>query len=257
MIVLTDRDSASASEIVAGSLQDHDRAYIVGETTFGKALVQSVYRIHAGSGLALTTAHYYTPSGRLIQRPWDASFDEYLSYATRDQDANRPHNPSELKRTSAGRPVYSGGGIEPDRHIAGPLQGFNPTTFGRMLYNREVFQNYAIKFVAEGDTRIAQQATGRRSVARDFVVDDAMMADFREQLVADRFRIDEAAFQKDLAFIKAMIRYRITEVLFGIAEARKGLLAADPQAQLALSLFGEAEKLAGVGKTTGARQAGR
>jgi carboxyl-terminal processing protease len=72
MVVLVNRNSASASEIVTGALQDHDRALIVGETTFGKALVQSVYRISEGAGLALTTARYYTPSGRLIQRPWDA-----------------------------------------------------------------------------------------------------------------------------------------------------------------------------------------
>src|SRR5262249_32120898 len=77
IVLLANRNSASAAEIVTGALQDHDRAYVVGETTFGKALVQSVYRITAGAGLALTTAHYYTPSGRLIQRPWDASFDEY------------------------------------------------------------------------------------------------------------------------------------------------------------------------------------
>ena len=71
MVVITNRNSASASEIFTGALQDHDRAYIVGETTFGKALVQSVYPISGGAALALTTAHYYTPSGRLIQRPWD------------------------------------------------------------------------------------------------------------------------------------------------------------------------------------------
>ena len=139
MVVIANRNSASASEIVTGALQDHDRAYIVGETTFGKALVQSVYRISGGAGLALTTAHYYTPSGRLIQRPWDESFDEYLSYTSRDQDATKPHNPSDLKRTDAGRPVYSGGGIEPDKYVAeGPRgQGFNPTAFGRLLYSRQ------------------------------------------------------------------------------------------------------------------------
>ena len=154
MVVLVNRNSASASEILSGALQDHDRAYIVGETTFGKALVQSVYRISSGAGLALTTAHYYTPSGRLIQRPWDETFDEYLSYTMRDQDANQPHSPKDLKRTDAGRPVYSGGGIEPDKHLAGPTEGFNPTPFGRMLYGRAAFENYAVKFMAEGDTRI-------------------------------------------------------------------------------------------------------
>src|SRR5262249_41777188 len=133
IVLLVNRNSASASEIVTGALQDHDRAFVVGETTFGKALVQSIYRVSGGAGLALTTAHYYTPSGRLIQRPWDATFDEYLSYTQRDQDANRPHNESDLKRTDLGRPVYSGGGIEPDKRLAGPTEGFNPGRVGRML----------------------------------------------------------------------------------------------------------------------------
>jgi carboxyl-terminal processing protease len=243
MVVLTNRNSASAAEIVSGSLQDHDRAYIVGETTFGKALVQSVYRIESNAGLALTTAHYFTPSGRLIQRPWDASFDEYLSYGYRDQIADKPHNPSDLKRTASGRPVYSGGGVEPDRHLTGPVEGFNPTPFGRMLYTRGMFENYAQKFMAEGDNRIAQQSTGRLRVSADFVVDDVMVADFRKHLTADRIRIDDEAFAKDLNFIKSMIRFRIDEVLFGASAARKRLLSEDPQAQLAMSVFGEAEKL--------------
>ncbi|HVQ14085.1 MAG TPA: S41 family peptidase, partial [Vicinamibacterales bacterium] len=126
MVTLTNRSSASASEIVSGALQDHDRSLIVGETTFGKALVQSVYRVSEGAGVAVTTAHYYTPSGRLIQRPWDDSFDEYLTYTMRDQDPNKAHSPEDLKLTDAGRKVYSGGGIEPDRRFDGPIEGFNP-----------------------------------------------------------------------------------------------------------------------------------
>jgi carboxyl-terminal processing protease len=243
IVLLANRNSASASEIVTGALQDHDRAYVVGETTFGKALVQSVYRISGGAGLALTTAHYYTPSGRLIQRPWDATFDEYLSYSLRDQDAARPHNASDLKHTDAGRPVYSGGGIEPDKRVAGPLEGFNPSRFGRLLYNRQEFENYAQKFSAEGDTRIAGTSVGRKTVKRNFVVDDAMVADFRTQLDADKVKIDDAAFQKDSEFIRAMIRFRIDEVVFGIADARRHLIAVDPQAQAALTEFGEAQKL--------------
>jgi carboxyl-terminal processing protease len=248
MVMIVNRNSASATEIVSGSLQDHDRAYIVGESTFGKALVQSVYRINSGAGLALTTAHYYTPSGRLIQRPWDATFDEYLSYRMRDQDGNKPHNASDLKRTASGRAVYSGGGIEPDKFLAGPVEGFNPTPFGRLLYSRQEFENYAVKFTAEGDTRIAQQATGRRNVSANFTVDDSMVSEFRDQLKANRIKIDEDAFKKDEAFIRAMMRYRIDEAVFGLAEAKRHLLQADPQAQLALTLFGEAEKLNGLGK---------
>src|SRR5260221_3121580 len=162
VVALANRNSASASEIVTGALQDHDRAYIVGETTLGKALVQSVYRISGCAGLALTTAHYYTPSGRLIQRPWDASFDEYLSYSLKDQSAEKAHNAADLKHTDAGRPVYSGGGIEPDKRIAGPIEGFNPGRVGRMLNARGVFANYAQKYMADGDTRVAMKSNGRK-----------------------------------------------------------------------------------------------
>jgi carboxyl-terminal processing protease len=248
VVMLVNRNSASASEIVTGALQDHDRAYIVGETTFGKALVQSVYRIANDAGLALTTAHYYTPSGRLIQRPWDASFDEYLSYGSKEQEENKQHNASDLKRTAAGRPVYSGGGVEPDRYLSGQYEGFNPTPFGKLLWARQEFEDYAQKFTAEGDTRISQQATGRRLIAREFSVDDAMLTDFREHLASRRLKVDEEAFAKDLPFIKAMLRYRIEEVVFGVSQAKRRLLTQDPQAQLGLSLFGEADKLLAMSK---------
>jgi len=249
IVALVNRNSASAAEIVSGALQDHDRAYLVGETTFGKALVQSVYRISGGAGLALTTAHYYTPSGRIIQRPWDASFDEYLSYTLRDQDANKPHNPSDLKHTDSGRPVYAGGGIEPDKRVAGPLEGFNPGRFGRMLVARGEFANYAQKYAAEGDTRVTQASTNRKLVKRNFVVDEAMVSDFREQMKGDKLKMDEEAFAKDSEFIKAMIRFEIDNAVFGIADARRHRITVDPQAQMALTMFGEAQKLTELNKS--------
>ncbi|MGE0705296.1 MAG: S41 family peptidase, partial [Vicinamibacterales bacterium] len=236
----------------AGALQDHDRAYIVGETTFGKALVQSVYKISGDAGLALTTAHYYTPSGRLIQRPWDASFDEYLSYSTQEQTAKREHDPSQMKRTDGGRPVYSGGGIEPDTFVAGPLEGFDPTPFGRTLYLRQTFENFAQHFMAAGDTRITQQPTGRQTVTPDFVVDDAMVAAYRDSLEADRIRIDEQAFAEDLDFIKAMLHYRIAEAVFSFSEAQRHLVSVDPQTKVALGMFPEAARLSGL-NTSGSR----
>ena len=96
-----------------------------------------------------------------------------------------------------------------------------------MLYNRQEFENYAQKFTADGDTRVAQQSSGRKIVVKpNFVVDDAMMADFREQLKTDKVKIDEDGFKKDADFIRAMIRYRIDEVVFGIADARRHLLTA-------------------------------
>ncbi len=243
LIVLVNRGSASASEIVSGAMQDHDRGLVVGETTFGKALVQSLYRISNQSGLALTTGRYYTPSGRLIQRPWDGTFDEYLTYALRSQEGSREHDASELKYTDAGRKVYGGGGIEPDRFFGGPVEGFDPTRFGRMLMGRGLFVTFAEKFKATGDTRPGSRGEQRQNIARGFSVSDQMLADFRTYVIGERVRMDEEAFKKDEAFIRAVIRYEIDVDLFGVEEARRNLIAADPQAGYAQTLFDEAQKL--------------
>lgn len=253
LVVLVNRSSASAAEIVAGALQDHDRALIVGETTFGKALVQSVYRISQGAGLALTTAHYYTPSGRLIQRPWDGAFDEYLTYTLREQNATRPHAEADLRYTDSGRKVYGGGGIEPDRRLEGPIEGLNPSRFGRMLYARQMFASYAQKFTAEGDNRVTLESKNRRTVSRNFAVDEAMLQDFRSHVKSERARIEDAAFQKDLDFIRAMIHYEIDLALFGVASARRNLIEHDPQAQFALKQFAEAESLTQTARTKAAK----
>ena len=242
LVVLVNRQSASASEIVSGAMQDHDRGLVVGETTFGKALVQSLYRISNQAGLALTTGRYYTPSGRMIQRPWDGTFDEYLTYTQRAQEEKREHDAAELKHTGAGRKVYGGGGIEPDRFFGGPIEGFDPTRFGRMLMGRGLFVGFAEKFKATGDVRPGSRSD-RRSLERGFTVTDEMLADFKSYVVAERVRMDEDAFRKDEAFIRAMIRYEIDVDLFGVEEARRHLIAADPQAAFAQTLFDEALKL--------------
>ena len=119
IVVLVNRNTASAAEIVSGALQDHDRALIVGETTFGKGLVQTVYNLSENTGLALTTYHYYTPSGRLIQRNYTgvSLYDYYYNHAGAlpSNSTNR-----EVKFTDSGRTVYGGGGITPDEKIETP-----------------------------------------------------------------------------------------------------------------------------------------
>ena len=256
MVVMVNRNSASASEIVSGALQDHDRAIVAGETTFGKALVQSVYRVSAGAGLALTTARYYTPSGRLIQRPWDGAFDEYLTYTMRDQAA-RQHSAEDLKLTDGGRKVYSGGGVEPDERFDGPVEGFNPTRFGRSLFGRQLFASYAERFYAEGDTRPGTTGVDRRGVAKEFAVDDAMLADFKRFVESKRVKMDDAAWSQDTAFIRAMVRFEIDSAVFGMGVARRRLLEVDPQAQHALGLFPKAEQLLTLAKTKPTRTGGR
>ena len=252
LVVLVNRDSASAAEIVTGAMQDHDRGVIAGETTFGKALVQSVYEIAERAAVALTTAHYYTPSGRVIQRPWDTTFDEYLTYRERDQEVSRPHPESELKYTDGGRKVYGGGGIEPDHFLPGPVEGFNPKRFGRMLWSPDggAFAPFSRRFTAEGDTRPASAKTGAtHKISRGWTVTDELVAEFKQMLTSQGVKIDEAAFQSDLTFIKAEIKYEVDSELFGAEEARRNLTKIDPQAQAALGFFDEAQKLLTAKKT--------
>jgi carboxyl-terminal processing protease len=258
MVTLVDRRSASASEIVSGALQDHDRSLIVGETTFGKALVQSVFRVSGGAGAAITTARYFTPSGRMIQRPWDASFDEYLTYALREQETNKPHRTEDEKLTDSGRKVYSGGGVEPDRRLDGPVMGFNPGRFARTIYARNLFAGFAERFTRRGDTRIAPSASApTRLLTADFAVTDDLVAEFRQHVEGENVRIDEVAWQQDLDFIKAMIRFEIDLDLFGVATAWQNLVRLDPQVQLALGSFSEAEQLLAASRQTTGRRAQR
>jgi carboxyl-terminal processing protease len=243
MITLVNRSSASASEIVSGALQDHDRSLIVGETTFGKALVQSVYRLSENAGAAITTARYYTPSGRMIQRPWDGTFDDYLMYVYRDQDPNRAHKADELKYTDSGRKVYGGGGVEPDRRFDGPSEGFNPTRFGRAIAARNLFDTYAQQFTRKGDTRLTLRDAKPRELAPDFDVTDAMLTEFKAIVQKSPVPFDDASWQKDLPFIKAMIHREIDVDLFGVAAAYQNIARYDPQLQFALTLFPDAQQL--------------
>ena len=257
MVTLVSRTSASASEIVSGALQDHDRSLIVGETTFGKALVQSVYRLSQGAGAAITTARYYTPSGRLIQRPWDGTFDEYMTYVLREQDANKVHKESDLKYTDSGRKVYSGGGIEPDRRFDGPSEGFNPTRLGRSIAARNLFDTYAQQFSRRGDTRISRAGGQTKELDAGFEITDAMLAEFKALVQKSPILFDEASWQKDLEFIKAMLHREIDMDLFGVSVAYQNLAKRDPQLQFAMGLFPEAQQLLETSRQAQGRRAAK
>ena len=249
LVVMVNRGSASASEIVSGAMQDHDRGLVVGEQTFGKALVQSVWGIAEGAGVALTTAHYSTPSGRIIQRPWDSSFDEYLTYSLVEQNGQREHPASELHYTDAGRKVYGGGGIEPDRFIVGAVEGFNPSYYTRLLVSRGLFVGFTERFTAEGDTRPANRTSAaRHTVTRGFEITPALFDEFKAYVAAQHFKIDDTAFKADAAFIKAELHYEVDLDLFGVEEARRNLTKVDPQAQFVLGCFDDAKKLMEMGK---------
>jgi len=178
----------------------------------------------------------------LIQRPWDGTFDEYLTYTMKDQ-SQRAYSADQLKYTTGGRKVYSGGGIEPDERFEGPLEGFNPTRFGRSLFNRGLFASFAEQFYYESDTRPGTKAATFKYVKRNFEVTPALVDDFKTFVVGRNTKMDEESWTKDLEFIRAMIRLEIDQAVFDIATARQHLVAADPQARYALGRFGEAQKL--------------
>jgi carboxyl-terminal processing protease len=244
MITLVNRSSASASEIVSGALQDHDRSLIVGETTFGKALVQSVYRLSGGAGAAITTARYYTPSGRLIQRPWDSSFDDYLTYTLKDQSAS-PRTSSDLKYTDGGRRVYGGGGIEPDRRFDGYEDGFTPSRLARTISARGLFEVFAERYARDGDTRVTAKASPstQKSLSAGFDVSPTMLDEFKQMVQKTPIRFDESSWQTDLPYISASIQKEINSDLFGLGRAYADLAKRDPQLQFALGLFAEAQSL--------------
>src|SRR6266705_6237102 len=141
LVVLVDKFSASASEIVAGAIQDHDRGLIVGETTWGKGLVQTVYPLSQDAALALTTARYYTPSGRLIQRDYN-SLEDYLSHDEKDEDLISESK--DIRRTDGGRTVYGGGGIHPDVVVIDPT----PPVVD-LLERAQMFFHFAVEYNAK------------------------------------------------------------------------------------------------------------
>jgi carboxyl-terminal processing protease len=227
IVVLVNRNTASAAEIVSGALQDHDRALIVGETTFGKGLVQTVFNISENTGLALTTFHYYTPSGRLIQRPYD-HMSMYDYFYVRDASNPKDNANREVKLTDEGRTVYGGGGITPDEHID-PLKSNHTQD---ELYIQHAFFNFARAYFAT-----------HPSVSKDFTVDDAVLAEFKAFLKSKKIDVSDADFNANLDWIKEAIKENLFTTQFGQMEGLEVHDEWDPQIQKAISYLPQAEAL--------------
>ena len=225
LVVLVNRGTASAAEIVSGAIQDHDRGLIAGETTFGKGLVQTVYPLSENTGLALTTAKYYTPSGRLIQRDYTgvSLYDYYYNREQEEKNANK-----EVRLTDSGRTVYGGGGISPDVKIP-PLK---TTRFEDTLLQKYAFFNFAAHYL------------NGRSVDKNFEVTDAVMQDFRKFLDAQKIPYTEAELNEGIDWIKSSIKTELFIAQFGQQEGLKIRAETDPQVVSALNLLPKAKELA-------------
>src|SRR5262245_59351916 len=225
LVVLVNRGTASAAEIVSGAIQDHDRGLVVGETTFGKGLVQTVYPLSENTGLALTTAKYYTPSGRLIQRDYNG-ISLYDYYYNREKEEN--NGSKEIKLTDSGRTVYGGGGITPDVKIA-PLK---TTRFEDTLLQKYAFFNFAAHYL------------NGRSVDKNFQVNDQVIQEFRKFLEAQKIAYTEAELSEGMDWIKAQIKTELFIAQFGQQEGLRVRAETDPQILSALNLLSKAKELA-------------
>jgi carboxyl-terminal processing protease len=229
LIVLVNGQSASASEIVSGAIQDHDRGLIVGETSFGKGLVQTQFPISEDTALLLTTARYYTPSGRLIQR-------DYKNVTLYDYHYNpKPPQAPEVKLTDTGRQVYGQGGITPDVIVAET----KPTEVQDLLERRGVFYPGA-----QGVGDFVRFYLGQRpTITREFVADDAVIVQLKKYLTQQRISFTDQQIEDNLSWLKWEIKREIFTTVFGLNEGYKVALENDPQLDKAIASIPQARAL--------------
>ena len=231
LVVLINRGSASASEIVAGAIQDHDRGLVIGETSWGKGLVQSVYSLQYGAGLALTTQKYYTPAGRNIQRDYTSFYDYYMA---EESETGVSGDTTKKFETETGREVYGGGGITPD--VVVHQRDLSETA--QILEVRSAFFNFAVEYYAR-----------HPQMSRDIVVSPEILEEFVQYALAKDFvkaDVLRAALTSadDRAYITRTLRAELVAAKLGYDASYSIRLAGDEQVAKAIELFPEASKLA-------------
>ena len=239
MIIMINHGSASASEIVAGAIQDLDRGLVVGQTSFGKGLVQNQIGLKDGSALRLTVARYYTPSGRLIQRPYDGGLADYYAEGYDDEDQNDPAAAADSARTvyttRAGRKVFGGGGITPDS----TLKAERITRFTNGLFGSRIFFELGSKY---GSTLRGRYPTFEEFRTR-YTVGEGMLADLKELLKKNKIEYSEESYKKDEAFIKTMIKAEVARSLWDSKHYYQILRGDDPELIAAHALMPQAQKI--------------
>lgn len=237
VIVLINRGSASASEIVAGAIQDHDRGLVLGQTSWGKGLVQSVYTLNYGAGLALTTSKYFTPAGRNIQRDYTSFYDYYVAN-TEEPDEETPLSEREVFYTDSGRKVYGGGGITPDVFVE--ADELDPIT--QILEVRSVLFNFGVDYYSR-----------HPEVTREVKVDQQLLDEF-VRFAVSKSAASEAEIREvlqnevDREYLTNAIRAEIVAAKYGYDASYPIRLQSDDFVAKAVELFPRAEELAEVGE---------
>jgi carboxyl-terminal processing protease len=225
IVVLVNRYSASAAEIVAGALQDHDRGWVLGDNTFGKGLVQTVYPLSDNTGLALTTAHFYTPSGRLIQRDYtNTSFYNY--YYRKDVETK---NPLDVKMTDSGRTVYGGGGIAPDEKFVTPKLNKVQTDVLRKF----ALFSFTAKYFGSHDAKLP----------KGWEPNDAIMSEFRQYLAKEGVTLTDEEYSQNQAWLKQQLRREMYITAFSVEDSRILGIETDPIVLHAVDSLSKAKTL--------------
>ena len=249
LVILINESTASASEIVAGAMQDHDRAVIVGQTSFGKGLVQSIIPLEHGAGLTLTSAKYFTPSGRLIQRDYTAGgFYDYYTHGAGiarepNQEPAKPAGPE--TKTDTGRAVYGGGGISPDENIRPRTINF---TQRRLLSPIFAFTRELVNGRIRGleTSRIMGGIKFRHELQpEEFKITEATFKAFRDFVLADpAFKVTAAMVDRNRAFVESEQRFNIVTAAYGRTIGDRVFIAShDPQIAKALEVVPKAREL--------------
>ncbi len=235
VVVLLNGNSASASEIVSGALQDNDRALLLGERSFGKGLVQSVFKLSDGAGLALTTGRYYTPSGRCLQRPYNGSLYDYYNPRNRK---NAGPSEKDATYTLGKRKIFGGGGIFPDMEMkARKLNRFEVT-----LVSKDVFFKFA-NLVLQGKVSSIPFQTLSKSKENHLEIDDAAIAEFKSFLETMKVGFTDEEFNANLPFVRRQIKAEVATRLYGVLEGFKIRAEGDEVLLRAVELMPQARSL--------------
>ncbi|HSE19216.1 MAG TPA: S41 family peptidase [Pyrinomonadaceae bacterium] len=272
LVVLINGNSASASEIVAGAIQDHGRGLIIGETSFGKGLVQRIFPLPFNTGLTLTTARYYTPYGRSLQRDYSSGslYDYYTRHDATDNQTPPAggHGPNNIEaplslasptphphtgpavQTAAGRVFYGGGGITPDIEVKEPA---GTPMRARVAEAAFQFTRQLVAGVVPGleSYRVDKVQYGRNAKAADFPVTDRVIEAFRNFVGRQpEFQVQPAQIDEELEFAKLRLRQEIVTAAFSNDAGTRVLLDSDAQVLRALEALPDAKRLADSTRST-------
>jgi carboxyl-terminal processing protease len=255
VVVLIDQGSASASEIVSGAIQDHDRGIIVGTRSYGKGLVQTQHKLADGSAIRIVISRYFTPSGRCIQKPYNKSAKEYQQELNERYENGELFDESKVKfadslkyKTKSGRTVYGGGGIMPDVFVARDTSGWSP--YLAELNYRNIIRQFAVRYIEANEKELIAQYKTAKNFVEKFQVTDRLLKEMVEFANTHKIKYDEKGFNTSKSIIANNLKAFIGRNLFNEDAYHPVFLQQDITFKKALELMPEAIKLARTGQFT-------